>query len=146
MKQQQKDKCAIILVRVSTKIQDFEPQINDLIEYAKSKGYNKFKELSTTESGLIESKNELRFLELKNFIENNPEYKTIFATELSRIARKQSTLHKVKDWLLDKKIQLYLKDSNYSLFEENSVKESAAGQMMFTLFGLFAERRQFDRP
>jgi DNA invertase Pin-like site-specific DNA recombinase len=139
MKHQQKDKCAIILVRVSTKIQDFEPQINDLIEYAKSKGYNKFKELSTTESGLIESKNELRFLELKNFVENNPEYNTIFATELSRIARKQSTLHKVKDWLLDKKIQLYLKDSSYSLFEENSDKESLAGHMMFTLFGLFAE-------
>ena len=133
------EKCAIILVRVSTSIQDFEPQINDLLEYAKNKGYNKFKHLHTSESGLIETKNEQRFNELKTFIEQNPEYKTIFATELSRVARKESTLHKIKDWLISNEIQLYLKDSGYSLFEENSRKLSAAGSIMFTLFGYFAE-------
>jgi len=133
------EKCAIILVRVSTFIQDFQPQINDLLEYAKSKGYNKFKHLHTSESGLIETKNEQRFNELKTFIEQNPEYKTIFATELSRVARTESTLHKIKDWLISNEIQLYLKDSGYSLFEENSRKLSAAGSIMFTLFGYFAE-------
>lgn len=139
MKQKQKDKCAIILVRTSTAIQDFEPQINDLIEFARAKGYNKLQEIKTTESGLIETKNEARFDNLKLFIENNPEYKTIFATELSRIARKESTLHKIKDWLIKNKIQLYLKDSGYSLFDENSGELSVAGSIMFTLFGYFAE-------
>ena len=139
MKQKQKDKCAIILVRVSTSIQDFEPQITDLIEFAKTKGFNKFKQIETTESGLIETKNEARFENLKEFIEKNSEYKTIFATELSRIARKESTLHTIKDWLIKNKIQLYLKDSGYTLFEENSGELSVAGSIMFTLFGYFAE-------
>jgi DNA invertase Pin-like site-specific DNA recombinase len=135
----QKDKCAIILVRVSTSIQNFEPQINDLLEFAKNKGYNKFKQLQTSESGLIETKNEQRFNELKTFIDQNPEYDTIFATELSRIARKQSTLHKIKEWLERKKIQLYLKDSGYSFLDENTGEVSMAGSIMFTLFGYFAE-------
>jgi DNA invertase Pin-like site-specific DNA recombinase len=131
-------KYAIILVRVSTTIQDFEPQIKDLENYAKSKGYNVFHRIETKETGLADLKDKQGFEELKSFIKGNPQYNTIFATEMSRLGRRQSILHQIKEWLISNKIQLYLKDTTYSLYDENGLI-SAAGEVMFTLFGYFAE-------
>ncbi len=133
-----KDKYAIVLVRVSTDIQDYKPQIEDLIEFAKKKGFTKFKQIHTKESGLADLKDKKGLEELYEFIKNNSEYKTVFATELSRLARRQSILHEIKEWLIKNKIQLYLKDTGYSLYDENG-KISAAGEIMFTLYGYFAE-------
>ena len=42
-----KDKFAILLVRVSTFSQDYEPQIKDLKKYASERGYTKFKIIET---------------------------------------------------------------------------------------------------
>jgi DNA invertase Pin-like site-specific DNA recombinase len=131
-------KYAIILVRVSTTIQDFEPQIKDLENYAKSKGYNVFHRIETKETGLADLKDKQGFEELKSFIKVNPQYNTIFATEMSRLGRRQSILHQIKEWLISNKIQLYLKDTTYSLYDDNGLI-SAAGEVMFTLFGYFAE-------
>jgi DNA invertase Pin-like site-specific DNA recombinase len=131
-------KCAVILVRVSTSIQDFEPQIHDLIKYAESKGFSKIHRIQTKETGLADIKNKQGFEELVSFINENPEYNTVFATELSRIGRKQSVLHEIKDWFIKNKIQLYLKDTGYSLLNDDG-SVSAAGEIMFTLFGYFAE-------
>ena len=39
--------CAIILVRVSTVIQDYLPQVDDLINYAKKLGYTQFYKIET---------------------------------------------------------------------------------------------------
>jgi DNA invertase Pin-like site-specific DNA recombinase len=133
-----KGKFAILLVRVSTEIQDYEPQIHDLEAYAREKGYTKLKRIETKESGLADSKSKLGLATLYDFIQHNPQYDTVFATELSRLARRQSILHEIKEWLVTNRIQLFLKDTGYSLFDENG-KVSAAGEIMFTLYGYFAE-------
>lgn len=130
--------CAIVLVRVSTAIQNFEPQIADLIRYAEKMGYTDLHKVETKESGLADISDKEGFEKLKSFIKNNPHYNTIFATELSRIGRRQSVLHQIKEWLISNKIQLYLKDTGYSLFDSEG-NISAAGEIMFTLFGYFAE-------
>jgi DNA invertase Pin-like site-specific DNA recombinase len=132
------DKYAVILVRVSTAIQDYEPQKKDLIKYAESKGFNNFHYIETKESGLADLNNKEGYHLLVNFISNNPKYKTVFATELSRIARKQSILHEIKDWFCKNRIQLHLKDTGYSLLNDDG-SVSLGGEIMFTLFGLFAE-------
>jgi DNA invertase Pin-like site-specific DNA recombinase len=133
-----KGKCAILLVRVSTEIQNYEPQLHDLEQYAKKKGYSKLKRIETKESGLADSSNKVGLHSLYKFITENPEYNTVFATELSRLARRQSILHEIKEWLIKNNVQLYLKDTGYSLFDESG-KVSAAGEVMFTLYGYFAE-------
>jgi DNA invertase Pin-like site-specific DNA recombinase len=133
-----KGKCAILLVRVSTEIQDYEPQLKDLEKYAKDKGFTKLKRIETKESGLADAKNKVGLLELYKFIDENPEYSTVFATEMSRLARRQTILHDIREWLVKRKIQLFLKDTGYSLFDDNG-KVSAAGDVMFTLYGYFAE-------
>ena len=133
-----KGKCAILLVRVSTEIQDYEPQIKDLEAYARQMGFSKLKKIETKESGLADTKSKVGLNLLYDFIQKNTEYKTVFATELSRLARRQSILHEIKEWFISNKVQLYLKDSGYSLFDEYG-KVTIAGEMMFTLYGLFAE-------
>jgi DNA invertase Pin-like site-specific DNA recombinase len=131
-------RCAVILVRVSTVIQDYLPQVDDLINYAKKLGYTQFYKIETKESGLADLNDKEGLERLKLFVKDNKEYKTIFATELSRIGRRQSILHQIKEWLIANKIQLYLKDTGYSLFD-SSGNISAAGEIMFTLYGYFAE-------
>ena len=130
--------CAVILVRVSTVIQDYLPQVEDLIDYAKKLGYTEFHKIETKESGLADLNDKEGLEKLKSFIQDNKDYKTIFATELSRIGRRQSILHQIKEWLIANKIQLCLKDTGYTLFD-SSGNISPAGEIMFTLYGFFAE-------
>jgi DNA invertase Pin-like site-specific DNA recombinase len=131
-------KCAIILARVSTSVQDYEPQIDDLVKYAISKGFTEHKIFPTKETGLADFKDKIGLNQLYEFINNNPKYNTVFATELSRFARRQSILHEIKEWFIRRKVQIYLKDTGYTLFDEYG-KVTAAGEIMFTLYGYFAE-------
>jgi DNA invertase Pin-like site-specific DNA recombinase len=131
-------KCAILLVRVSTQTQDYQPQIDDLYKFAESKGFDTFHVIGTKESGLVDFSKKAGTNELFEFIEANQEYKVVFTTELSRIARRQSALHQIKEWLIKNQVQLHVKDTGYSLFDPNG-KLSVAGEMMFALYGFFAE-------
>jgi len=129
---------AILLVRVSTMVQDYEPQVDDLERYAKSKGYNKTHIIETKESGLVDFDKKVGTNKLFSFIQDNPEYKVVFATEISRLGRRQSVLHQIKEWFIKNKIQLHVKDIGYSLLDESG-KVSMGGDMMFSLYGFFAE-------
>ena len=133
-----KDNCAIILVRVSTIIQDYEPQVKDLELFAKNLGFKKIKYIETKESGLADLENKVGFNTLKSFIAENPSYNTIFATELSRIGRRLLILLEIKEWLVSNKIQLFIKDSGFSLFDSYG-NVSPQADMAFTLYGMFAE-------
>lgn len=132
------EKYAVLIVRVSTLGQDYEPQIDDLKKYAKSKGFTDFHIIETKESGLIDLEKRVGTNQLFSFISENPKYKVVFVTEISRLGRRQSILHQVKEWLVKNGIQLYVKDIGYSLLDENN-KVSIGGDMMFSLYGLFAE-------
>lgn len=132
------EKYAVLIVRVSTLGQDYEPQINDLRKYAKSRGFTDFHIIETKESGLIDLEKRVGTNQLFSFISENPKYKVVFVTEISRLGRRQSILHQVKEWLVKNGIQLYVKDIGYSLLDENN-KVSIGGDMMFSLYGLFAE-------
>lgn len=132
------NKCAVILVRVSTKIQEYEPQLDDLKKYAKSKGYTKIHMIETKESGLVDLDNKVGTNQLFSFIEKNPQYNVVFTTEISRLGRRQSVLHQIKEWFIKNEVQLFVKDVGYSLLDENG-KVTIAGEMMFSLYGLFAE-------
>lgn len=131
-------KYAILIVRVSTMVQDYEPQIEDLKKYAKDKGYTDFHIIPTKESGLIDLNKKEGTNSLFSFIEENPQYKVVFLTEISRLGRRQSVLHQIKEWLVKNGVQLFVKDIGYSLLDENG-KVSIGGDMMFSMYGLFAE-------
>lgn len=132
------EKFAILLVRVSTLTQNYEPQIDDLKKFAQLKGYNKLHIIETKETGLADLDKKVGTNQLFDFIKSNPEYRVVFATEISRLGRRQSVLHQIKEWFIKNQVQFYAKDTGYSLLDENG-KISMAGEMMFSLYGLFAE-------
>ena len=132
------EKYAILIVRVSTMVQDYEPQVEDLKKYAKDKGYTDFHIIPTKESGLIDLNKKEGTNNLFSFIEENPQYRVVFVTEISRLGRRQSVLHQIKEWLVKNGVQLFVKDIGYALLDENG-KVSIGGDMMFRLYGLFAE-------
>jgi DNA invertase Pin-like site-specific DNA recombinase len=131
-------KHAVLVVRVSTLDQDYKSQITDLENYAKTKGFTDFHIIETKESGLADLNKKVGTSKLFSFILENPKYNVVFVTEISRLGRRQSVLHQVKEWLVKNRVQLYVKDIGYTLFDENN-KVSIAGDMMFSLYGLFAE-------
>lgn len=131
-------KFAIILARVSTESQDYQPQINELIEFAKNHGYSDFKIISTKETGLADLNEKVGTNEMFEFIQNNPEYNTVFATEMSRLGRRQSVLQTVKEWFELNKVQLYVHDAKFWLLSDDYTITPPA-QMAFTMQALLAE-------
>ncbi len=67
-----KEKCAILLARVSTQFQDGDPQITDLVEYARTKGFTKFEKIETKETGLADLKDKIGLEKIQSFILSNP--------------------------------------------------------------------------
>jgi len=133
-----KNKFAIILVRVSTIEQDYQAQINDLVESAKHFGFTDFKVIESKETGFADIDNKVGLNEMFKFVEQNPEYNTVIATEMSRLGRRQSVLQTVKEWFIDNKVQLYIKDSGFWLLNESG-EITQNGEMAFTMYALFAE-------
>lgn len=115
-------KNAIIIARVSTPEQIFNPesspQINDLKEYAKLYKYENLKAFATTESGFLKEDQKVGWNLVTKFIEENPSYRTVICTEISRLGRDDEILMHIKNYLIKHRIQLLIKDINFKLFNE----------------------------
>ena len=131
-------KYAIVLVRVSSLIQDTKPQKKALLDYAKNLGFTNIHVIETKESGLADELDKVGTTEMFNYIEQNPVYQTVICSEISRLARRQSVLYSLRDWFVNNRIQLIFKDGNYRLFDENG-EVSEIGYTLFSMYGMFAE-------
>jgi DNA invertase Pin-like site-specific DNA recombinase len=131
-------KFAILLVRVSSLEQDYEAQIYDLKLYGSTLGYTDYHIIETKETAFADLNQKIGTNEMFKFIETNPEYNTVLMTEISRLARRQSILHSLKEYCLNKQIQIFIKDLDFKLLDESG-KINQQAEMMFTLFGMFAE-------
>lgn len=131
-------KHAILLVRVSTLEQDYHAQIYDLKQYGKSLGYSEFHIVETKETAFADLLQKVGTNAMFKFINENPLYNTVLMTEMSRLARRQSILHAIKEHCLEKQIQIYIKDLDFKLLDEQG-KITQQAEITFTLFGLFAE-------
>ncbi len=131
-------KHAILLVRVSTTQQDYEAQIVDLTQYAENLGYTDFHIIETKETAFADLSQKVGTNSMFNYIDEHPEYNTVFTTEISRLARRQSILHQIKEHCEHKQIQIYIKDLEFILLDKQG-KITQNAEMTFTLFGMFAE-------
>lgn len=129
----------VIFLRVSTLHQEYESQLMELREYAKSKGFHgEPLVIAEKESAISLEENEREGLNrLKDAILNDG-YRTVFVSEISRLGRDEVTLFSVRDKLLIKnKVQLYIKFRDYRLFDDDgTVNENAS--LLFTLYAHFA--------
>lgn len=133
-----KGKSCIVLTRVSTNKQDYTAQVDDLKAWANSLGYTNINVISTKESGFKTFDLKDGFKQVIEFIEANKEYRTIITTELSRLSRRSTVLVLIKQFLIDNKIQLLVKDISFSLFDANGMSNFAT-DIIFNMFASMTE-------
>lgn len=140
------NKC-ILFCRVSTSKQSFDEQEKELYQLAISDGYGdeNIIPISYIESGIKLSEEERAGLtKMKQLINSNSDINCVYSWEISRIARKKKVLFSILDFLIDKKIQLIIKEPFIKLLnEDKSINE--ASETMFTLFAQMAESEMRNR-
>ena len=100
---------AIVLSRVSSLKQDLVQQTDEVLKQVRNDG---FKDeniiiIEDKESAIKLSEEERRGLnEMKRVINSDPSVKYVYIYELSRLSRKQLVLFSIRDFLVEKKIQL----------------------------------------
>lgn len=130
---------AIILLRVSTKYQDYEQQKKELIEYCNSKGYDNYIFIEDKESGKLKEEERLGLNKLKETIVKDSSFKSVFVYEISRLARTEKVLYSMKEFFIDKKINLYIYDKQYQLLNNDGTVNSET-ELLFSLYAYFASQ------
>lgn len=132
---------AILLVRVSTKTQDFDEQERAIYEMAIKDGYSPddIIPICEKESGIKLSEEERAGLNrMKELIETDNAINCVYCWEVSRIARRKKINFSVLDYLINHKVQLVIKEPSIRLFKDNGDIDEGA-EMIFTLFSQMAE-------
>ncbi len=132
---------AILLVRVSTKAQDFDEQEREIYDMAIKDGYSpeSIIPICEKESGIKLAEEERAGLnKMKELIEEDSDINCVYCWEVSRIARRKKINFSVLDYLITHKIQLVVKNPSIRLFKDNGDIDEGA-EMVFTLFSQMAE-------
>jgi DNA invertase Pin-like site-specific DNA recombinase len=101
-----------ILARVSTQMQDYDRQVNELTAFANSHQMEVVKVFANKISGATKNEDRTEIQELINYVKSNKVDK-ILCLEISRLGRNTLEALKVIELLNQHKIPLYVK--NYSL-------------------------------
>ena len=134
-----KKKC-ILMVRVSTEQQSYDAQMQELHDLALKSGYSEdnITPVAEKESGIKLSEEERAGLNrMKELIETD-EYDCVFAWEISRIARRKKILFSILEYLIDRKIQLVIKEPYIHLLKPDGTIDEGA-ETIFTLYAQLAE-------
>ena len=132
-------KC-ILLVRVSTEKQSYDAQMKELHEIALKAGYAEkdIVPVAEKESGIKLSEEERAGLnKMKELIETGG-FDCVFAWEISRIARRKKILFSILEYLVERKIQLIIKEPFIRLLKSDGNIDEGA-ETIFTLYAQLAE-------
>ena len=132
---------AILLVRVSTKAQNFTEQEREIYQMAINDGYKPedIIPICEKESGIkLEEEERSGLNRMKELIESGIGIDCVYCWEVSRIARRKKINFSVLEYLTNHKIQLIIKNPSITLFNrDGSINEGA--EVVFTLFSQMAE-------
>lgn len=132
----------IILSRISTSPQDIHSQTNDLIRESERLGFDKDHQIiiESVESAIKLSEEErLGIRKMKHYIETDHDVDGVICWEPSRLSRRQKDLYSIRDYLKDRKIQLYVLNPYTKLLNEQRTDFDTNANLMFTLFATLAE-------
>lgn len=132
-------KCCI-LARVSTEIQSLDSQINKLVDEAHRMGYtdNDITIISAKESGFkldIEERQTIQ--QMKECIETG-QYNMVLIWEVSRLARRPKVLYEVREYLIERHVNLRCMTPSFTMLKEDFTIDPTAS-IVFALFGTMAE-------
>lgn len=131
---------AILLVRVSTEAQNFDEQERELYNLALSDGFaeSDIIPICEKESGIKLKEEERNGLnQMKKLIADGG-VSTVYAWEVSRIARKKKVLFSVVDYLVENKVQLIVKEPYLRLLNPDKTINDGA-ETILTLYAQIAE-------
>ena len=132
---------AIILSRVSTQQQDLTQQTDEVLREVHKDGFSddNIIIIEDKESAIKLSEEERRGLNrMKCEINEDPNIKCVYIYELSRLSRRQLVLFSIRDYLVERNIQLICLKPYFRLLD-NDGKMSQTGSLMFSLFSSLSE-------
>ena len=137
-------KKAIIIIRESTKAQEIDSQKQDIINYAIKDGYSLEEILIIGEAGASAIKLDEAYLKNMQKVYNtiddpNNSIECVYAWAIDRIGRNEEVLHKLKNYLVEKKIQLIIKKPSLKLLEDDGSVNSGV-ELAFSLFATMSKQ------
>ena len=131
---------AIILSRVSSNHQTLEQQTEAVLKEVRKDGYSddNIIIIEDKESAIKLSEEERNGLNrMKECIKNDPSINAVYLYELSRLSRRQTILFNIRDFLIERKIQLICLQPYMRLDENAEMSQSAS--LMFSVYSSFCE-------
>ena len=131
---------AIILSRVSTTEQSLDSQTQAIMNEAKKEGFtdNDLIIIEEKESAIKLSEEERKGLNrMKEAIEHDKAVTHVFIYELSRLSRRQLVLFSIRDYLIERNIQLVCCTPYFRMLEDGKLSQTA--NLMFSIFASMAE-------
>ena len=130
----------VIFARVSTNVQEYDRQINELTTLAKSNGWSVEAVFAEKISGAKSNKERTELLNMVSYVEGNHINK-VLVTELSRLGRDTLQVLEVIQMLNEKGISLYIQ--NYNI--ETLTKDGKVNAMSQFLITILAEVARMER-
>lgn len=130
----------VIFARVSTNVQDYDRQVNELTVLAKSNGWSVEAVFAEKISGAKANTERAELLNMISYVESNHIDK-VLVTELSRLGRDTLQVLEVIEMLNKKEISLYIQ--NYAI--ETLTKGGKVNAMSQFLITILAEVARMER-
>lgn len=130
----------VIFARVSTGLQEYDRQVNELTALAKSNGWSVEAVFAEKISGAKSNKERTELLNMISYVERNHIDK-VLVTELSRLGRDTLQVLEVIEMLNKKEISLYIQ--NYAI--ETLTQEGKVNAMSQFMITLLAEIGRMER-
>ena len=134
-------KKVIVLSRVSTEGQDLTQQTDEVLREVYKDGYtySNIIIIEDKESAIQLSEEERHGLnKMKEYISTNPNINCVYIYELPRLSRIPLVLYSIRDYLVERRIQLICLKPYFRLLEVDGTM-SQTGSLMFSLFSSLAE-------
>lgn len=139
---------AILFLRVSTLTQQLESQELVARRTAHADGYTdddilppiKYKESAVK----LKEKDREGLQDLYKTLEARNDIDAIYVTELSRLSRQAGVLYSIRDYLLEKKVQLVCGSPAFRLLDKKNKLDKTAS-LVFAIFGCFAEQEAIEK-
>lgn len=133
-------KC-ILLSRVSTRQQTLEQQTNELLRFAKNRGYSddNIITIEDKESAIkLDEEHRKGLIKMKEYITADKDINCIICYEISRISRQQKVLFSIRDYLKERKIQLIILKPYMELLDDKG-EITPTANIVFSLFSTLSE-------
>ena len=130
----------VLLCRVSTNIQDYERQINELTEFCSKQNWQVCKIFANKISGAKKNIERKEITEMLDYLSENTIDKVV-VLEISRLGRNTLEALKVIELLNEKGICLYIKNYGISTLDENGKPNPIASLLTTILLEIAAMER-----